>query len=383
MGFGVSGRIHSLHIVDLSSDLPVIIEWIDDASRVEQLLPEITAAIQPGLVTIEDTCVTVHAPHVVRDIPRELTAATVMTRNPIFVNVDTPVVEVVERMRTNRLRAVPVVDGTILVGIISNGDLVTRAGLGAHLPLLLGLPSGEIQQQLDKLQNLVARDVMTTPIVSIPSGLSLHRAAMLMVQRKLKRLPVVDEHKALIGVLSRVDLLHSVAHFTENITSNEPTFASNVHLPLNRIVRHDVPTVFADTPIESTLQAVISTRLNVALVVDKNRSVIGLVTSTELLRRVTPQLRPNLLSTLVHRLPLFRRSASQLESERHTRANTAAGLMTQDFVTANADSPLHEVVSTMVSGSHKVVAVVDNEKHLIGVVDRADVLRGLLWTTVP
>jgi CBS domain-containing protein len=57
--------------------------------------------------------------------------------------------------------------------------------------------------------------------------------------------------------------------------------------------------------------------------------------------------------------------------------------MTQDFVTANADSPLHEVVSTMVSGSHKVVAVVDNEKHLIGVVDRADVLRGLLWTTVP
>src|SRR5512142_1236966 len=55
MGFGSTGRVHTMHIVDLAIDLPVIVEWIDDEARVEQLLPEITSAIKPGLVTVDDT----------------------------------------------------------------------------------------------------------------------------------------------------------------------------------------------------------------------------------------------------------------------------------------------------------------------------------------
>ena len=52
--------------------------------------------------------------------------------------------------------------------------------------------------------------------------------------------------------------------------------------------------------------------------------------------------------------------------------------MTAKFMTAKPDTPLQDIIATMVRGTHKLVAVVDNEERLIGVVDRADVLRGML-----
>jgi CBS domain-containing protein len=126
------------------------------------------------------------------------------------------------------------------------------------------------------------------------------------------------------------------------------------------------------------VEAVVSTRLNRALVVDAQRRVVGLITGVELLQRVTPALRPSALAALMHRLPFLHLSSQEAESERHARARTARDLMTTNFATAKPDTPLQEVIVTMVQGTHKLVAVVDHDDKLVGVVDRADVLRGML-----
>ena len=53
-GFGASSVIHTANIVDLSGDLPVLIEVVDDQEHIDKLLPILDEMItEGGLVTIE------------------------------------------------------------------------------------------------------------------------------------------------------------------------------------------------------------------------------------------------------------------------------------------------------------------------------------------
>src|SRR5215211_9241281 len=52
-GYGANSKIHAASIVDLSSDLPLVLEWIDSRERVERLLPAIEDLLQGGLITTD------------------------------------------------------------------------------------------------------------------------------------------------------------------------------------------------------------------------------------------------------------------------------------------------------------------------------------------
>jgi len=142
---------------------------------------------------------------------------------------------------------------------------------------------------------LSARDIMTAPVVVVPESLPLSQAASIMVTHKLKRLPVVDERGAIVGIVSRVDILRTITDTPQPTRASEHDIKSNGHVRLEKLMRRDVPTVFPDTLIAQVVQAVVSTRLNRALVVDAERRVVGLITGLELLQRVTPALRPSAL----------------------------------------------------------------------------------------
>lgn len=53
LGFGANSRIHTTKILRLSEDLPMVIEIVDKPERIQELLPELDAMIQEGLVTLE------------------------------------------------------------------------------------------------------------------------------------------------------------------------------------------------------------------------------------------------------------------------------------------------------------------------------------------
>jgi hypothetical protein len=52
-GFGHSSRIHTASILRLSEDLPIVIEIVDSAERIEAFLPELEPLVGGGLVTLE------------------------------------------------------------------------------------------------------------------------------------------------------------------------------------------------------------------------------------------------------------------------------------------------------------------------------------------
>jgi len=52
-GFGANAKIHTDRVLRLSLDLPMIVEVVEDAARIEEVLPELDEMIGGGLVTLE------------------------------------------------------------------------------------------------------------------------------------------------------------------------------------------------------------------------------------------------------------------------------------------------------------------------------------------
>lgn len=62
MGFGANSRIHTAKILRLSEDLPLVVEIVDIAGKVEAFLPHLEEMLPGGLVTIEDVGVLIYSP---------------------------------------------------------------------------------------------------------------------------------------------------------------------------------------------------------------------------------------------------------------------------------------------------------------------------------
>ena len=52
-GFGANSVIHTTHLLELSTDLPVVIEVVDSEEKIERLLPILDEMLDDGLVTME------------------------------------------------------------------------------------------------------------------------------------------------------------------------------------------------------------------------------------------------------------------------------------------------------------------------------------------
>ena len=54
MGYGANSRVHTASIVDLSGDLPILVEIIDSEEYIRKLLPYLDEMLEEGMVTIDD-----------------------------------------------------------------------------------------------------------------------------------------------------------------------------------------------------------------------------------------------------------------------------------------------------------------------------------------
>ena len=113
----------------------------------------------------------------------------VMHRGVEWVEPETPITEIARKMLDEDIGAVPVGENDRLVGMVTDRDIVTR-GLA------------RVKNYLD----LVAKDVMSKPIVYARADEDVEDALHIMVKNQIRRLPVIDENKRLAGILSLGDI---------------------------------------------------------------------------------------------------------------------------------------------------------------------------------
>ena len=385
-GFGASRVLHSARLVDVGANAPVVVEWLDSPERFDAIWPQLEPLVAHAVVTMESVDMLAGPHHPLRNLPAGATVAEVMRTDLVTVAPATPLADVVTVLRSQERRFVPVVDGEELVGVVTNGDLVSRGGMVMRLELLdaAGALQGAEEgaggsasreggaggsaprtDAITVAEGLTAADVMTADTVTAAPSMTLEDAAHLMLDLGLKRLPVVEGGR-LVGLVSRLDLLRTVA---DVVPDDGSATAAHGGRTAGEVAVAAVPTVHLDTPVADVLDAVVSTRLNRAVVVDERRHVLGVVSDAELLRRVGGQHR-GLLDRLMHR-----------GGDGHgLRGRTAADLMVGPVATVPSDLPLRDAIARMLDDNLKLLPVVDAEGRLHGMIDRADALRAAFTT---
>jgi len=116
----------------------------------------------------------------------------VMSKDVRVVRPDTSVKEVVATMNKFDIGSIIVVQGERPVGIITERDILRRLVEPCLAP-----------------ETLTARQIMTSPVLTIDETASIEEVAKLMAKKRVKRLPVMNNGK-LIGVITYTDIVTKV-----------------------------------------------------------------------------------------------------------------------------------------------------------------------------
>jgi CBS domain-containing protein len=114
-----------------------------------------------------------------------------------WVEPGTSIAQLAKLMREHDIGAIPIGENDRLVGMVTDRDIVCRciaAGLDTHAT--------------------VARDVMTKGIVFCMDKQELDDAARIMETKKVRRLPVINGKKRMIGMLSLGDVYNAAPRST-------------------------------------------------------------------------------------------------------------------------------------------------------------------------
>jgi CBS domain-containing protein len=166
-----------------------------------------------------------------------LSVRDVMTTPVITVTPTMPLREVARVLIDHRVSGVPVTDDSgAVVGVVSEADfLVKEQGLDAvrHRPLarVLG-ESAETRAQLARLTARTAAEAMSSPAITVGPWLRIAEAAQLMTQRRVNRLPVVDDRGLLVGIVTRADLVRAYVRTDDQLarTIRDEVLARNLLL---------------------------------------------------------------------------------------------------------------------------------------------------------
>jgi len=113
----------------------------------------------------------------------------IMTPTPITIAANATAAEAAKVMREKDIGSLVVVSQGTPTGIVTERDIVTKVAASDLLP-----------------SRIIVKDIMTSPVVAVPPNEEVAEAAKLMSDRKIRRLPVVQEGK-LVGMITENDII--------------------------------------------------------------------------------------------------------------------------------------------------------------------------------
>jgi CBS domain-containing protein len=113
----------------------------------------------------------------------------IMTTNVEVIHPDARLVEAAKKMREMDVGSLPVCDGDRLLGMLTDRDITIRA-----------VAEGEDPNEI------TIQDVMTREVVYCFEDQEVEEAARLMGEKQIRRLPVLNRHKRLVGILALGDV---------------------------------------------------------------------------------------------------------------------------------------------------------------------------------
>ncbi len=151
------------------------------------------------------------ARHARERIARMVPVSEVMTKDVVTIKRNADLNEAARLLSENRISGMPVVDDdNRVIGVISEADILILAGLKKE-PTFMDIVHavlGDPKPAHKKASR--AEDVMSFPPITSKPDDGVMDVALILDERRIKRLPVVDSEGRLLGIISRADIVRSM-----------------------------------------------------------------------------------------------------------------------------------------------------------------------------
>jgi CBS-domain-containing membrane protein len=365
-----NGEIATGRLEVLSYNMPLRITIIVPAVEAEKVLAKVEVMVLDGIVAVEDLNVISHRTHGLL-IPKHTRVRDIMTLDPKKVTLETSVDEVARLLLSSTYTGVPVVDQEERpVGVISQSDLIYKAGMPMRLGLLADSDRQKVSQVLEKLAPKKAREVMNRPAVTIGQDKLVTDAVNLMLKKQVKRLPVTDANGKLVGMLSRLDVFHTILRECPDWRAfQKQQIAVNLRF-VSDIMRRDTTTVLPDTPIEEVIRLIDCNDLQRVCVVDQEGRFLGLISDRDLLSAFSGRT-SGIWDFFVSKFS----SGERGRLREDLQDQTAGEIMNTKIVTVQEDAPINEAIRLMLDKAIKRLPVVDEQGKFKGMISRDALMR--------
>lgn len=371
-----SGEMATRKLEVLSYNLPVRIYMILPEWELERVLPTVKKMVTDGIVVLHTLQVVTHKTRN-RFIPRHIPVKEAMTIHPSTVHPSTPVSEVVKLLLSAHFTGVPVVDDEHRpVGVISQGDLINRAGMPLRLCLLAESDQSRVDSFLETMSSRKASEVMSSPAVTIEEDKRLTDAVeIMMLEKRLKRLPVVNAHGKLVGILSCMDIFRLITKTSPDWHAfQEQNIQVENLVSVSEIMRQDTHTVHPRTPIEEIIGIIHSSDMRRVAVVDSQGFYQGIISDENLLAAFSDY-QAGLWDYIVSKMPFTEAGRKHREFLQQMKARLASEVMDASHITVLQDATIEDAIGVMTKNDLKRLPVVDSQGRYRGMVSRESLLK--------
>jgi len=129
---------------------------------------------------------------------------------------------------------------------------------------------------------MLVKERMSYPVITIHPELPMQDALSLMLKEQIRRLPIVDKHGRLIGIVSERDLLHASPSNATSLNVWELTYLLS-KTTVAEIMTSNVISINEDTPIEEAARIMADNKIG-GLTVVRDEKVVGIITETDLFK---------------------------------------------------------------------------------------------------
>ena len=246
--------------------------------------------------------------------------------NVVTVDKNASVYDAICLMVANDITGLPVVDGSSVVGVISEKDVL------------------KLLYDIEFLAGCVG-DYMTTGVLTFDEQDGITDICRCLIENSFRRVPILRDGK-LVAIITRADLIRvnkykfrpAVPHDT---SMSHPNFLLAKHVMTNGLL-----TVKRTTPVYATMEIIANGKITGLPVVDDSMKLVGVVSEKDLLKTLCdPSAKPGLVQDY----------------------------MTRDVVSFSWDDSLFEVCHCLINNNFRRVPILDKGR-LAGIICRRDII---------
>ena len=185
------------HVADAVSNSFAVLEPDEDMSRAIDALKSVDSVV----VVDGEILGAVSTADVIRHVTPDGTVGSIM-KTPAIAPPDARVSFIRKLMMEKGISRVPIMDGATLVGIVSESDVANA---------LRGVKRRSSQAHQDNnVERMLALDIMQADVITAKPELSIKDAARLMIEKGIGALPVVNDERRLVGIVTRRDIVRAI-----------------------------------------------------------------------------------------------------------------------------------------------------------------------------